>query len=119
MTGPVVALVVTTMGLAVSTAGAIAAAAGAPEVAPWASAGGIATAVGALAYVAKLFADGRVVSFPVADLLRRFEERERELERNCNDRERKLTDLTHSVQADAEALRSMLLLRANNPEAQQ
>lgn len=43
---------------------------------PWAQAGGIATAVGALGYVAKLLADGRLVAQPVAELLTAASKRE-------------------------------------------
>lgn len=111
MTSVLAALGLAVAGFVTTTAGAVVAAAGAPEIAPWAQVGGTATAVGALAYVAKLLADGRLVAQPVAELLRRADERDREQERRNLDRERRLEDLTADVRADAEALRSLLLRR--------
>lgn len=46
---------------------------------PWAQVGGTATAVGALAYVAKLLADGKLVAQPIAEVLAAGERRERDL----------------------------------------
>lgn len=111
MTGPFLALLAATGGLVASAAGTIVAAAGAPEIAPWAQVGGTATAVGALAYVAKLLADGRLVAQPVAELLRQSMEREKDSERRNDTRERRLEDLIADVRSDSEALRSLLLLR--------
>lgn len=58
---------------------AILAATGGADFGPWAQVGGTATAVGALAYVAKLLADGRLVAQPIAEVLAAGERRERDL----------------------------------------
>lgn len=73
---------------------------GSSDFGPWAQAGGTATAVGALAYVAKLLADGRLVAQPIAELAQsakarddRWAERDRQWERMveaANDREETL-----------------------------
>lgn len=50
-----------------------------PEsITPWVSAGGSAAAVSGLVYMAKKLVDGSLVAAPIADLLRRADERDRE-----------------------------------------
>lgn len=49
---------------------------GGGDFGPWAQAGGTATAVGALAYVAKLLADGRLVAHPIAELAQASKDRD-------------------------------------------
>lgn len=68
-------------GLVATTAGVIADVAGSSDFGPWAQVGGIATAVGALSYVAKLLADGKLVAQPISDLVRQAGERQDRLER--------------------------------------
>lgn len=64
-------------GLALNVGGIVAQAADTgASIAPWAQAGGTATAVAALGYVAKLLADGRLVAQPVAELLTAASKRE-------------------------------------------
>lgn len=75
---PLHALVTGVAGSAVSMASGLLAATGngASEIVPWAQVGGTATAVGALAYVAKLLADGRLVAQPIAQMMTASERRE-------------------------------------------
>lgn len=49
------------------------------DLIPWAQVGGTSVAVTTLAYVAKLVFDGKLVAFPVAELLRSGERREEQL----------------------------------------
>jgi hypothetical protein len=101
VTGAFVALAVAAVGTVVSFIGSFfAAAAGAPEVIPWAQVGGTATAVGALAYVAKLLADGRLVAQPVADLIR-----------DAKVREDALTAIAKVMQEDRTKLMELLVQR--------
>jgi hypothetical protein len=87
------------MGLASSAWGAVLAA-GSSDFGPWAQVGGTATAVGALAYVAKLLADGKLVAQPVAEIVKHGEERERRLE-----------ELLQDSKEREDALRLMLVQR--------
>lgn len=73
----VAALGTATLGLVANVLGQVAEGA---ALGPWAQVGGIATAVGALAYVAKLLADGRLVALPIAEMQKASEVRERRLE---------------------------------------
>lgn len=79
------------------------------EIAPWAQVGGTATAVGALAYVAKMLADGRLVAQPVADLIRKADEREARYERKADERERALQALLEEARDREDALRALLM----------
>lgn len=75
---PLHAIVTGVAGSVASTGIGVFAAAGdgAANVVPWAQVGGTATAVGALAYVAKLLADGRLVAQPIAQMMTASERRE-------------------------------------------
>lgn len=78
---------------------------GGSDFGPWAQAGGTATAVGALAYVAKLLADGRLVAQPIAELAQSSREREAAL-RDLIDKHKELALDSHQRE---EALRLMLI----------
>lgn len=97
--GAAVGVGVAIAGVAAQTVGFVFAAG--TEIAPWAQVGGTATAVGALAYVAKLLADGKLVAQPVADLQRASEKREERLE--------ELVQASHDRE---EALRAFLVGKA-------
>lgn len=82
-------------GLTASIVGAVAETP-ASDFGPWAQVGGTATAVAALAYVAKLLADGRLVAQPTAELLKASADREDRLvalEKRSEDREATLRTL--------------------------
>jgi hypothetical protein len=112
-------------GLIATTAGTILAAAGSPEIAPWAQVGGTATAVGALAYVAKLLADGKLVAHPVAEREKKLVElveagvaREKAHETTlaamhaaATAREQKLDEHIEDGRSDRDALRALLMNR--------
>jgi hypothetical protein len=85
VTAAVVALGTSLVGFASALGGAVLGAATTTDIGPWAQVGGTATAVGALAYVAKLLADGKLVAQPVAELLRQAGEREKRLEELVED----------------------------------
>lgn len=91
--------------LAVSATGMVLAAgtavfAASAEITPWAQVGGTATAVGALAYVAKMLADGRLVAQPVADLIR-----------HADARETKLVEVLADAKEREDAFRAWLMTR--------
>lgn len=93
--------------LATSAAGSVLAAVGGlfaasgGEFAPWAQVGGTATAVGALAYMAKMMVDGKLVSLPVAEIIKTNEKREGNLE-----------ELVEKSNQREDALRALLMGRA-------
>lgn len=99
VTSAIVALGASCVGLVTAAASHVLAAG--TDIAPWANVGGTATAVGALAYVAKLLADGKLVAQPVADLQRASEKREDAL-----------VVLVQQSQDREEALRAFLVGRA-------
>lgn len=74
-----VALVIAAAGTLASLGASLLAVTGSGDVSPWVQVGGTATAVGALAYVAKLLADGRLVAQPIAELISAAQRRERDL----------------------------------------
>lgn len=80
---------------------------GGSDFGPWAQAGGTATAVGALAYVAKLLADGRLVAQPISELAASAREREEAL--------RKLVESSHDRE---ETLRLLLIHDQQNRREQ-
>ncbi len=79
MTNVIAALSAAILGLAGTVAGTLAQAGGSSDFGPWAQVGGIATAVGALSYVAKLLADGKLVAQPIAELAKAAEARDNRL----------------------------------------
>ncbi len=106
MTG-FIAVSVGVVGLVTSAATTVLAAG--TDIAPWAQVGGTATAVGALAYIAKMLADGRLVAQPVADLIRRADERDRTLERKTDAREQVLHEALTQSREREDTLRALLL----------
>ena len=90
MTNVLAALGAAVFGMVITLGAAIADVAANTDFGPWAQVGGTATSVAALAYVAKLLADGRLVAQPISDLIRAAGEREKRLEAvvdRCQDRE--------------------------------
>lgn len=94
------ALATATVGLVASVGGTVMAAASSSDFGPWAQVGGTATAVGALAYVAKLLADGRLVAQPISELVKAATVRQDRLEA-----------LIEDAQQREDALRLMLMQR--------
>ena len=78
MSHPLAALTLGLFGTVGSTVATFASTHG-TNLGPWAQVGGTATAVGALAYVAKLLADGRLVAQPVAEMAAKADKREEQL----------------------------------------
>lgn len=94
----VFALVTAGVGLVASASAGIWAAVGdgGGNISPWVQVGGTSVAVSALAYVAKLLADGRLVAQPIAELLTAADRRERDVAKLAErslEREDRLLDL--------------------------
>lgn len=88
-----VALTLATIGAVTSLAASVLAVTGDTSVSPWVQVGGTATAVGALAYVAKLLADGRLVAQPIAELIKAADRREETLKDLVHNSHNRETDL--------------------------
>lgn len=99
MTQAVMGLLTGFAGLVAAGYGLLAQAAGS-DPAGWVQVGGIGTAVGALAYVAKLLADGRLVAQPIASVLEASDAREQ-----------RLASLIEMSMERESAFRSMLIQR--------
>ena len=111
VTGAIVALGGSLVGLVATTAGWAFAATTTTDIGPWAQVGGTATAVGALAYVAKLLADGKLVARPVAELERKAAEREQKIEEMHRDATQRLEQLLVDSKEREDSLRLMLVQR--------
>lgn len=98
-------------GVVTSVWGAMFSAAGSGDLGPWAQVGGTATAVGALAYVAKLLADGKLVSQPISDLLRDAKAREDRLEHLIDDTRLHLNKVAEESKEREDAFRAFLIQR--------
>lgn len=84
--GTAFALLTAALGTVLAAAGSVFAAANnTTDFTPWVSGGGAAAAVGGLVYIAKKLADGSLVAYPVADLHRQSDERERQLHELVDD----------------------------------
>lgn len=99
MTAAFIALATTAAGVLTTAASTIFAAS--TEITPWAQVGGTATAVGALAYMAKMMVDGKLVSLPVAELIKSNEKREEHL-----------NELVDASNQREDSLRALLMGRA-------
>lgn len=93
------------LALGTAVSGIVASAAGwtiaaSTDLGPWAQVGGTGVAVSALVYVAKLMADGKLVALPVAEIIKK-----------ADDRERRLEDMVEDGKQREDALRALLFQR--------
>jgi hypothetical protein len=96
---------------AAASIGAVIAEVGGTDLGPWVSGGGAAAAVGGLVYVAKKFASGDVVAFPVADVVFKLQEQhEREDQRHRTEMQ-KLHDVIKDSNDREDGYRAWLLNR--------
>jgi hypothetical protein len=109
--GAVIGLGTAAAGIVAGYVGSVMAAAGSGDLGPWAQVGGTATAVGALAYVAKLLADGKLVSQPIGELLRDAKVREDRLEHLIEDTRTHLNKVAEESKEREDAFRAFLIQR--------